>query len=312
MLALISSKAGLWLTCLCLTAVPMSKQTEFIERVAPLAVMAQVATGIPASVTIAQAILETGWGSSVPEGSSNYFGIKSGKNWKGETITFVTHEEHADGVWRPQTDTFRKYSSDEEAFLDHGALFYNGMYEAALPYRSQAYEFLKRIAPIYATDSQYEVKLASIMRKYNLTKYDVPVEQWLLDPELVPPKWAKWAKVKGQDLKKPHPEPAEAGGTGEAEPVASTQTPPLAEASNGSVFHALLIAVVAIVLALLGWAQAGTTASALAGESILWVIIIIVLGAALGKAINPLKYMEEERKAPGEQLNVPGRKAPRF
>jgi flagellum-specific peptidoglycan hydrolase FlgJ len=72
--------------------------------------------GVSRPVVAAQAILETGWGTSAPH--YNYFGIKAG-DWTGPTYTTPTMEADATGRLHPVNDVFRAYNSSEEAFKDY-------------------------------------------------------------------------------------------------------------------------------------------------------------------------------------------------
>jgi flagellum-specific peptidoglycan hydrolase FlgJ len=78
----------------------------------------QRATGIPASFTLAQAALESGWGARCP--GNNLFGIKADKAWKGPTVDVPTHEV-VKGQRIAITDKFRAYSSWAACMLDHAA-----------------------------------------------------------------------------------------------------------------------------------------------------------------------------------------------
>lgn len=178
----------------------MGVAEDFFRKLAPYAQEAQRRTGIPASVSLAQAALESGFGrSGLAKTANNLFGIKAGRSWKGKTVTLPTRE-WVNGQWVTVDAVWRAYDTPLEAFLDHGRLFYNGLYDAALPYRSSPEEFVKRIAPIYATDPKYADKLLTIIRRYALTQYDLPPSQWALDPAIVPAKWYQaWAKAVGKD-----------------------------------------------------------------------------------------------------------------
>src|SRR3954467_13374731 len=83
-----------------------SVQLAFIAKVAPAAQKTQAEHGIPASVTIAQCILESGWGKCAP--GNNYFGIKLGAA-HGPYVEFTTHEQDASGNARAERDNFRTF-----------------------------------------------------------------------------------------------------------------------------------------------------------------------------------------------------------
>jgi hypothetical protein len=122
--------------------------------------------GIPASITLAQGILESGNGMSrLTRESRNHFGIKCGGGWRGERVY-----ENDD---RPK-DCFRKYGRDEDSFEDHSRFLEQSRYKALfdLPitdYRAWAYG-LK--AAGYATDPNYPKKLIKLIERYKLYEYD--------------------------------------------------------------------------------------------------------------------------------------------
>ena len=187
----------------------MSQQTDFINTIAPHAQKSQKKTGIPASVTIAQAILESGWGrSSLTKEANNFFGIKAGRSWKGKVYSGTTWEvfngktqkfygtgfvyvnkEAAIAKGVHKETLFRYYDSLEDCLTDKSKVLYNGLYNDALSWRSNSREFLKRMAPVYATDPEYGNKLNSIIDRYKLTQYDVHPKDWRLDTSIVPDPW---------------------------------------------------------------------------------------------------------------------------
>jgi flagellum-specific peptidoglycan hydrolase FlgJ len=167
----------------------MNKAHAFIQTLAPHAQHATRKTGIPASVSLAQAILESGWGNSqLARRANNLFGIKAGSGWKGPTLSLPT-KEFRGGRWVEEVAVWRAYPSYAEAFLDHARLFYNGCYETALAYRADPKKFLTHIAPVYATDPRYAEKVWNLVTQYGLFGHDLKPEAWALDPELVPERW---------------------------------------------------------------------------------------------------------------------------
>lgn len=99
------------------------EQKAFIERVGALAAADMQKSGVLASLTIAQAILESGWGKSGLTVKANaLFGIKAGTSWKGRVYSTKTQECY-DGVnFTTVTALFRAYDSWEESVEDHSAL----------------------------------------------------------------------------------------------------------------------------------------------------------------------------------------------
>ena len=102
------------------------EQKAFIERVGALAAADMQKSGVLASLTIAQAILESGWGKSGLTVKANaLFGIKAGTSWKGRVYSTKTQECY-DGVnFTTVTALFRAYDSWEESVADHSALHRN-------------------------------------------------------------------------------------------------------------------------------------------------------------------------------------------
>lgn len=127
---------------------------------------------VPASVTLAQAILETGWFKDFPggSGSNNYFGMKAEA---GEpSVTSETHEDE-DGHHVTIDAAFRTFDNAADCFDAHGELIaqdprYSPCFGAA-----DAFGFAAELQACgYATDQTYASKLISLMRGHNLTQYD--------------------------------------------------------------------------------------------------------------------------------------------
>jgi peptidoglycan hydrolase-like protein with peptidoglycan-binding domain len=142
-------------------------KAAFFAALRPAADEAERIFGVPASITLAQAALETEWGKHVPEGF-NLFGIK-GKGTAG-TIPLRTWEV-INGKKVTITANFAQYNNFHESVVAHGKLFHNGYYDKAMNQYKQdhnAEAFAWNIHGVYATDTEYAPKLLSIMRKYNL------------------------------------------------------------------------------------------------------------------------------------------------
>lgn len=186
-----------------------STPDEFVAWLGPHARDGHRRHGIPASVTIAQAALESGWGGSrLSREASNLFGVKAGSSWRGRVISATTREVYG-GVWttvpgdwkiypnpdaaiaagRLASSLFRVYGTPLESLADHARVLYNGRYSAALAQRSNPEAFARALTGIYATDPAYGDKLVATMRARNLTAWDVPATAWALDPGVVPPEW---------------------------------------------------------------------------------------------------------------------------
>ena len=160
----------------------------FIEKVAPLAQADQKAKGILASITLAQAILESGWGrSELAVNANNLFGMKkslSGNTWTGSTwdgksvYSKETKEVYASGPATVQAD-FRAYKSWQDSVSDHSAYLLGARKGSALRYEGlkgcadhrKAAQIIKDGG--YATSPTYVDKLCSIIGEWKLTQYDV-------------------------------------------------------------------------------------------------------------------------------------------
>jgi LysM repeat protein len=139
---------------------------EYIEKYKELAVKQMQASGIPASIILAQACLESGDGNSrlATEGK-NHFGIKC-HTWEGPKIY---HDDDANG------ECFRKYGNAEESFKDHSDfLRFRDRYRFLFELKTNDYkgwaQGLKKAG--YATNPNYPQMLIKIIEEYNLSQYD--------------------------------------------------------------------------------------------------------------------------------------------
>jgi flagellum-specific peptidoglycan hydrolase FlgJ len=147
-------------------------QQAFIGEVAPGAVATQRKYGIPAAVTIAQAIDESGWGrSNLATRDHNLFGIK-GTGPAGSDPQST--QEYENGQMVTRAAAFRVYHDIAESIDDHGRLLAtSGHYTQAMADRQNPNAFASALTGAYATDPDYGAKLISLMRRYNLYRYDV-------------------------------------------------------------------------------------------------------------------------------------------
>jgi flagellum-specific peptidoglycan hydrolase FlgJ len=154
---------------------PGTSQEVFIAQVVPGAQQSQKLTGVPASVTIAQAILESFWGTSyLAKEANNLFGVKAHTKPGPAGVVWIDAWEVEDGVSVTRSEPFRKYNSVAESIVDHGMFFVeNRRYRSALAAADDPKEFARRINIAgYATDPAYAGKLISFMDRYNLYQYD--------------------------------------------------------------------------------------------------------------------------------------------
>jgi len=147
---------------------PLNKHTlQYIKKYASLAVLEMYKYKIPASITLAQGILESGNGrSELASKSNNHFGIKCHTGWKGGR---VYHDDDEKG------ECFRKYKYVETSYKDHSE-FLSGRrrYASLFKLRKSDYKGwakgLKKAG--YATDKKYPKKLIKIIEDYKLYEFD--------------------------------------------------------------------------------------------------------------------------------------------
>jgi flagellum-specific peptidoglycan hydrolase FlgJ len=153
------------------TGVPdTASQQAFISQIAPGAMAAQARYGIPAAVTIAQAIEESGWGQSVlAVRDHNLFGIK-GTGPAGADMQPT--REYQNGSWLTQTAAFKVYHNVAESIADHSQLLATGpSYQQAMADRHVPDAFAADLTGVYATDPTYGTNLIALMKLYNLYRY---------------------------------------------------------------------------------------------------------------------------------------------
>lgn len=160
---------ALALLCLCgAGAGDTTPQQRYVEKYAPMAVREMLRSGVPASITLAQGMLESGNGESkLATKGKNHFGIKCHKGWTGKSMKV---DDDARG------ECFRVYDSVEESYRDHSDfLRYRDRYKFLFDldrtdYKGWAYG-LKKAG--YATDPSYAAKLIRYIEDNNLSRFDV-------------------------------------------------------------------------------------------------------------------------------------------
>lgn len=164
-------------------------EAEVVAKVGPLFTVNQKSSGILASISLAQFILESGYGKTeLAVNANNCFGMKkslSGNTWPGSTwdgasiYTKQTKEQNSDGSEYTITADFRKYPCVEDSIADHSAYLLGAKNGSVLRYAGIAgITDYKAVAQLikdggYATDVSYVSKLCNIIEKWNLTQYDV-------------------------------------------------------------------------------------------------------------------------------------------
>jgi len=148
-------------------------QQAFISLIAPGAEAAQQRWGVPAAVTIAQAIEESAWGNSqLAAQYHNLFGIKG--TGPAGTVALPT-SEYLSGQWVTIDAQFRVYHNVAESIADHAELLAtSGYYQRAMADRSVPDAFANDLTGVYATDPDYGANLIAIMKLYNLYRFDSP------------------------------------------------------------------------------------------------------------------------------------------
>lgn len=142
---------------------------QFVREVWPLAERAAARLDVDPRALVAQAALETGWGSRlIRDGNgvsaNNLFGIKADGRWDGERVGVLTLE-YEDGLPRPQRAQFRAYPDLASAFEDYvNFLEANPRYQAALEHGGSTRDFVHGLQEAgYATDPRYAEKIENIL-----------------------------------------------------------------------------------------------------------------------------------------------------
>ena len=143
-------------------------QERYVKKYADMAVREMIRSGVPASITLAQGMLESGNGlSKLATQGNNHFGIKCHKGWEGKTMRVDDDAPN---------ECFRVYKSVEDSYKDHSDfLRYRDRYKFLFDlertdYKAWAYG-LKKAG--YATDPGYPAKLIKYIEDYDLARYDV-------------------------------------------------------------------------------------------------------------------------------------------
>lgn len=143
---------------------------DFINSIVQGAISAYKKYGVLPSLTIAQAIEESGWGKSPI--ANNIFGMKAGSSWKGKKVKRKTYEQKKNGQYVKIYAWFRAYDSIAESIEDHAKLLTGSRYKRVI--KSKNYkEACKAVKDCgYATSLTYTSKLINIVEKYGLNQWD--------------------------------------------------------------------------------------------------------------------------------------------
>ena len=158
----------LLMCALLMQAQTRNKQYEnYIKQYRDIAVQEMKRYHIPASITLAQGLLESGAGqSTLARKSNNHFGIKCGGDWTGRT---VSHDDDARG------ECFRAYKHPKESYEDHSKFLagrprYAGLFKLSITDYKGGARGLKKAG--YATNPRYADQLIGIIELYDLHRYD--------------------------------------------------------------------------------------------------------------------------------------------
>ncbi|NQZ42834.1 MAG: glucosaminidase domain-containing protein [Flavobacteriaceae bacterium] len=149
---------------------PIANTQEYISEFSKIAQYEMRAFGIPASITLAQGILESGSGrGELTQKTNNHFGIKCHTGWQGD---YDFHDDDAKG------ECFRKYNHPMFSFRDHSIfLASRSRYRFLFNYRRDDYKKwaygLKKAG--YATDKKYPQKLIALIERFDLERFDAEV-----------------------------------------------------------------------------------------------------------------------------------------
>lgn len=147
--------------------VPYTAQS-YIERFKAIAIKEMNANGIPASITLAQGLFESGNGNGdLAKIANNHFGIKCTSDWKGKS--YYKDDDKAD-------DCFRVYDNPEDSYKDHSDFLKRKRYAALFELDKNDYEGwaygLKQAG--YATNPNYPQLIINVIKKYRLDQFDRP------------------------------------------------------------------------------------------------------------------------------------------
>lgn len=193
------------------------ESAEVVTKVATLFTANQKQSGILASVSMAQFILESGYGKSeLAQNANNCFGMKSslsgnswaGSAWDGHSVyTMQTGEQNTNGSYVTVTADFRKYGSIEDSIADHSAYLLGAMNGSKKRYEGLAgcTDYKKAVQIIkdggYATSLDYMQNLCRVIEQWNLTQFDVAASVTPVTPAAtlyrVRKNWSDTASQKG-------------------------------------------------------------------------------------------------------------------
>lgn len=170
----------LFLSCFVIAQPALTE--SYISTYKHIAISEMHRAGIPASITLAQGLLESNWGrSTLAVKSNNHFGIKCSGQWSGEQ--HFRFDDERDRFGKKKKSCFRVYDNAEASFIDHSEFLtdekkvkrYGFLFNYSPDDYSSWAHGLKKAG--YASDPKYAHKLIGIIEKYDLWKYDQEIDQ---------------------------------------------------------------------------------------------------------------------------------------
>lgn len=158
----------------------------YIQSYAQVAIEEMQKSGIPASIKLAQGLLESDWGRSpLANKANNHFGIKCGSNWSGKS--FYVEDDDYDRAGKKVPSCFRYFDDAVMSYRAHTDFLRDpskeGRYGFLFNYKSTDYKQwahgLKKAG--YATDPNYPKKLIEIIERYQLYQYDLEVGPMIVE-----------------------------------------------------------------------------------------------------------------------------------
>jgi hypothetical protein len=162
---------GVSISIFAATSTKAKPKNDYIDRYSQIAVDEFREYRVPASISMAQGILESGWGVGELAKVNNHFGVKCHSEWTGETF-YLTDDDY-DKEGNLIESCFRAYPSVVESYRDHSLFLqkprYQSLYDYGVNYRDWAYGLQ---AAKYATDTLYAQKLIKLIEDHELYKLD--------------------------------------------------------------------------------------------------------------------------------------------
>lgn len=162
------------------TGTPTPTLAAFVDKYGQDAYQNSINTGVPYEFTLAQAIVESGYGGSqLSSQYNNFFGIKADSSWHGATATFPT-QEYVNGSYITINAAFRAYPTAAAGFADHDAfLRNNSRYAPAFQFSNDPIKFLDAVAAAgYATSPTYAQTVGAVIHE---------VQSYVASKNLFPP-----------------------------------------------------------------------------------------------------------------------------